>query len=317
MIFPGLKKLGKQLGFKNNGIFFYGYLQNCFISFADGQGLKLLCIRTPVALDEEDKKKIKSWEKKGYASQVSFPEVSAQQITITFLEKFLPFKVAKIKEIIEDIVGYIAAKYPNAEIKCSTCQNAATSDPEMGIYEIDGVPTPLCRACASKRQKEIDEAKEELENQPDNYIQGIGTAAAFSIPGILASILFFALGKIAAVSGLIYLFLALKGYTWANGKLNKTGLLIVSAISLFFSALGTWIAYVIYVASELAKTPEFSADSFGDRIFAAFSLIEIPELHEELNKNIAITLIICGICIVLQMRQTWKSVSRARIKKLD
>ena len=317
MIFPGLKKLRDQLGFKDNGTICYGFFKNSFFSFADGRNIKLLCIRTPEVLDDEDKEKIKTWEKKGYASQVSFSEDPSRYAEITFPEKFWPFKVSKIKEVIEDIANYIANKYPNSEVKCSYCDNAATPDVKVRVYEMNGEPMPLCEACASQIQKGLNEEKENLDRQPDNYLRGAATGAIFSIPGILASVFFFALGKIAGVTGLVYYALALKGYSWAKGKLDKTGIVIVSIISLVFSILGTYVGYAIDIARQLADNPDFCEDSFIERFSVSFDIMEIPEVHTELNKNLAVTLIVCGICIVVQMYTIWRTLPTSKVKKLD
>ena len=317
MILPGLKKLRDQLGFKDNGTFCYGFVKNSFFTFADGCNIKKLCIRTPEVLDDEDKEKIQSWKKKGYASEVLFSEDPSRYVEINFPEKFWPFKVAKIKEVIEDIANYIDNKYPNSEVKCSSCDCAATSDVKVRVFEMNGEPMPLCETCASQIQKGLNAEKEELDRQPDNYLRGAATAAVFSIPGILGSVFFFALGRIAGVTGLIYFALAQKGYTWAKGKLDKTGILIISIISLLFSALGTYVGYAIDIARELANNPDFSADTFGERFIAAFEVMEIPEVQTELNKNLAFTLIICGVCIGAQLYSVWRAMPTSDVKKLD
>ena len=317
MIFPGLKKLRNQLGFKDNGTFCYGYVKNSFFTFADGPNIKLLSVWTPEVLDKDDKAKIQSWQKKGYASQVSFSVDSARHVEITFSEKFIPFKVKKIKEVIEDISDYIADKYPNSEARCCLCDNAATSNVKVRIFEFAGEPMPICEDCANKIQKDLEAEIEEFDRQPDNYLQGAATAAVFSIPGILGSVFFFTIGRIAGVMGLIYYALALKGYSWAKGKLDKTGITIISLISLVFSILGTYVGYAIDIARELSNNPDFCNDSFFERFSAAFKVMEIPEVHTELNKNLAITLIVCGICIAFQIYKVWETLPKSKVERLD
>ncbi|MBC6720517.1 hypothetical protein [Treponema sp. Marseille-Q4130] len=57
MIFPGLKKLSQEFGFKNNGTYFYGFINNTYVMFADGANRKNVCFRFPIELNEGDKKK--------------------------------------------------------------------------------------------------------------------------------------------------------------------------------------------------------------------------------------------------------------------
>lgn len=55
IIFPGLKKLGKEFNFKNNKTFLYGFIKNTYVMFADGANTKNVWFRFPEKLDEADK----------------------------------------------------------------------------------------------------------------------------------------------------------------------------------------------------------------------------------------------------------------------
>ena len=60
MISPGLKKLSKQYGFKNNGTFIYGTVKNSYVVTFDGNDRKNVWFRFPGQLDESGKIKIES-----------------------------------------------------------------------------------------------------------------------------------------------------------------------------------------------------------------------------------------------------------------
>ena len=152
------------------------------------------------------------------------------------------FKIAKIKEVIEDIVDYIANKYPKAKISCSGDDCLAAEG--LGVYDVHGVPLPMCGSCAQRLENAIENTYEEEKLQPDNYLQGIAAAALFPVPGILLTFFFFMLGRVAGASGLLYFYLAQKGYTRAKGKLNKVGVFIISIISIIYTIAGTYISYV-------------------------------------------------------------------------
>lgn len=314
MIFPGLKKLGQEFGFKNNGTYIYGFLGNTYVVFADGPNKKNVWFRFPHSLDESDKQKIKSWEKKGYAKNVEFLEDQSFDVRITFMEYFVPFKIAKIKEVIEDITKYSAEKYPQAKPKC--CGDNCLSYTNLNIYEVDGIPLPMCAACAQKLERDIEDIYEQEKLQPNNYLIGFIAAAVFSIPGILVSFFFFMLGKLAAVAGLVYYILAQKGYAWAKGKYNKIGIIIISLISLLFTALGTYISYVGSVVKELFKIPEMKPHPFADIVKAAFVLVQEPELKKELLTNIYVSLFICGVSIIIYAIQSLKTIEKIKVKKL-
>ena len=317
MLLPGLKKLGNQLGFKRNGDYCYGYVKNCFVTLFEGKNVKMVGFRTPVVIDEDDKQKFLSWQKKGYASQILFSEDPSRYVEFSFPERFWPYKISKIKEVIEDMVNYMAEKYPDVPFKCSCSDCEADENTPVHIYELNGEPTPLCEKCAKEINQNFEVQNDAINHVPDNYLQGALAAAVASVPGILVSLLFYHMGKIAAVTGLVYYFLATQGYNWAKGKMDKIGVIIISAVSLAFSAIGTYVGYLIDVTNGLTEFEVYSTMPFLERLEVASTIIQDPEVQTELNGELAKTLILCGACIVYSMHTSWKSVGKSKIKQLD
>ena len=314
MTFPGLKKLAKEFGFINNGRFLFGFLKNSYIMFADGANQKNVWFRFPNKLDADDKQKIESWKKKGYAKKVDFLEENSFDVELVFTEYFIPFKIAKIKEVIEDITDYIANKYPEAKIACSG-DDCLVSD-GLDIYDVDGVPLPMCSSCVQRLENTIENTYEEEKLQPGNYLQGIMLAAFFSIPGIFLTFFFFILGRIAGISGIVYYYLAQKGYMQAKGKLNKIGVFIISGISIIYTAVGTYLSYVGYVIRELTKEPSLKGAPFADLVKIGFEIVTDPVVKNELLKNIYLSLFLCGICIILSTIHALKRTGKLKIKKI-
>lgn len=313
MIFPGLKKLGNQFNFKNNGRFIYGFINNTYVMFADGTNQKNVWFRFPNSLGESDKVKISSWKKKGYAKSIDFLEGQAFHVEITFTEYFLPFKISKIKEVIEDITDYIKGKYPEQNVKC--CGENCISESELNIFDIEGLPLPMCPSCVHRLENLIENDYEDFKQQPNNYLNGTIAAFLFSIPGIIVTFLFFLLGSIAAVSGLVYFYLAQKGYVWAKGKMNKIGVLIISFVSLAYTVIGTYLSYIAVIVKEVLKLPDIKGVPMLELITLAFESVKTPEVKRELLTNIYLSLLLCGICIVINMVQALKSTGKTKIKK--
>lgn len=314
MIFPGLRKLEKEFGFKDNGTMIYGFIKNSYISFADGNNQKNVWFRFPVELDDQDRQKISAWQKKGYANAISFFDDDIYDIKINFTEYFAPFKVEKIKEIILDITDYISQKYPDAKVQC--CSENCSSTENLEIYDVDGAPIPLCPTCAQRVETEIENANEEERLVPNNYLQGTLMAAVFSIPGILLTFVIFLAGRIAGITGLLYYYLAQKGYVFAKGKLNKVGVVIISLVSLVYSAFGTFISYIGILLKEVYKDPSVKAIPFKDVFDYIISVVFYDtEVKKEMMSNIYISLIVCGICIVVSMVQSLKTAGKSKIKK--
>ncbi|MBR5696418.1 MAG: hypothetical protein IKX43_09375 [Paludibacteraceae bacterium] len=310
------KELWNELGFKSAGSFVYGFLKNSYVLFAQANGAKMLWFRFPVELDENDKQNIQSWEKKDYAKKVEFTGDGTMDVEMTFRETILPTKEDIIKEVIMGVTGYIADKYPEARINCSGTD--CSCDNNLEVYEVNGLPIPMCAECAKKLGENIDEAYEEMERQPGNYLRGFLGASLFSIPGILVTFLLFMLGKIAALSGIVYYFLAQKGYIWFKGKFDKLGVAIVSLTSLLFVVIGTYLSYIASIVVELCKGDSSSEGlSVSEATKFAFVYVKAPEVEEELLSNIYMSLFICGIIIVIYAYGAFKSTGKPTVKKLS
>ena len=305
-----LKKLNETLGFKSNEVFLYGFLKNTFVIIHEDEDNKIcVSVRFPIELDDSDTGRIKSWEKDGYAKKVEKDPDDATSVDLEFKSS----NSDKIKEVLEDISGYIAEKYPEAKIQC---YGKDCTETNIDIYELSGVPVPLCEKCAKEMEKDFEKANIEEEAAPGNYLRGFLGASLFSIPGILVSFIFIMLGKIAAIAGLAYYYLALKGYTWAKGKFDKIGVLIVSVTSLLFVVIGTYISVVADIAFEMKKIDEFADKPMSDLFLFAFAFAQTPEVASDIKKDIYLALLVCGICIVLYAFQAFKSAGqKLTIKK--
>lgn len=313
MVFPGLKKLGKELDFKNNGTFIYGFIGNTYVMFGDGSNQKNVWFRFPVSVDEETKQKISEWNKKGYAKEIKFLEDNSFDVELTFVEYFKPYKVSKIKEVILDITDYVNKKYDGEKPKC-TGENCTVSN-NLEIFNVGKLPLPMCHDCIQRLQNKVDDSYEEFENEPNNYLQGSILAFIFALPGILLTFFFMILGRIAGISGFLYFFLAQKGYIRAKGKYNKIGVIIISAISFILTFVGTYLGYVGMILKNLLSYPEMKSIRFIELVKSAFEAVKIPELKNELFVNEKLALLICGICIVSSMIQAFRSTGKIKIRK--
>lgn len=314
MTFPGLRKLASEFGFANNGTYFYGFIHNTYVIMADGKNKKIVQMIFPCKIEQSDKEKILSWKKKGYAKSIDFGEEHVFEVQITFAEYFLPFKIEKIKEVVQDIANYIKEKYPEEKPKCTgkDCQ----ADSELEIYNIDGIPLPLCPSCAKKIESDIERAYEEESLKPNNYIQGLLGALTFPIPGIFLTYIFFMLGRIAAVSGIVYFFLAQKGYTWAKGKLDKIGILIISLSSIFYTIAGTFVSYVACIVKEILKDPSVKGVPLTEIIkYTVSTVLAEEEARAEIIKNCTMSLILCGIVIAINTARLFKSSAKTKLEK--
>lgn len=313
MIFPGLKKLGNELGFKHNDKFIYGMLKNSYVMFADGPNQKNVYFRFPVIPDENDIAFIKGWCKKGYAKTVEIYEEDTFNCKFNFMEYIVPYKISKIKEVIESVTGYIFEKYPDAKMKCAS--DGCNHDSAVEIYDVDGRPVPLCESCAKSIEQKMEIANQEFEQQENNYVSGTLGAVLFSIPGILVSVFFFLLGAISAIASLVYSFLAKKGYVWAKGKYNKVGVIIITFVTVLYTVLGTLVGYSSILVKEMLKYDAYKGLPLGDFISYLIDLFKVPEIIREFHANVYIALVISVVFLVVNTIQSFKETKKANIKK--
>lgn len=312
-MFPGLKKLEKELNFTDNGSLAYGIIKNTLVAFCDGNNEKLLYLSFAEKLSEEDKEKILSWEKKGYATKIDFPEEDLFNAIFHFREIFAPFKIEKIKEIIMDITDYFYEKYPEAVLKC--CGKDCESDTDIKIYNLGSSIVLLCPSCANKIQKSMDEAYEDFNNEPNNYLSGTIGALLCAIPGVIVTFIFFLLERLTALSGAVYYLLAMKGYKWLKGKFNKVGVLIVGIISLLYTAAGTFVSYIACIIYKLYKKPDMKGVPIGNTISYVLEIAKRADVKKEILQNIYLSLFLCGICIVLYIVEGFKQTKKITLKK--
>ena len=313
MISPGLKKLSKQYGFKNNGTFIYGMVKNSYVVAFDGNNRKNVWFRFPGQLDEGDKIKIESWKRKGYAKEIIFLDDSAISVEMNFIEHIIPFNIKKIKEVIDDIANYIFNKYPEGKILCSEDDCSADA---VTIYTIGGLPLPLCRVCAENLRTRTESLYKEEKAENNNYIKGIIYALFFCIPGILYNILFGMLGKITGICGAAYYGLAREGFLEAKGKFNKIGIALVSVVSLLFSVFGAYVSYFAYVIKKIITQSEIKSSAFKKAAEIAFKIMRIPEVKKEITANIHMSLVFCGIAIIIFMIKDFQEVKKIKIRKI-
>ena len=101
-----------------------------------------------------------------------------------------------------------------------------------------------------------------------------------------------------------------------RGKFNKIGVLIISGASVFYAVAGTFVGYVALIVKEFYK--EFSAEgvSLFDIIkYTVNTVLTNPVVRHELIVNIRLSLLFCGVCIIINMVQSLKQTEKTKVKK--
>jgi hypothetical protein len=296
MLWPGIKKLGKELRLKRTDSEAAGMIQNCFVRMYDGNQIKVLELYVP-ELDDDDKNNIiKSLEAQKIKKYVWLPN----GVKIIFIEVILPYSTGKIRDLLDEFVKYFSNKYPGQKPQCQRCGQQNETD----IYCVNNAPLLICDDCYRQTVKDIQNENTERQNVKGNYVWGFIGAVLFAIPGILLTVLFFVyLHSMAAVSAVVYIILGTIGYKKFKGKVSPVGAVIIITAGLIMVAVGVTIAYSVLILREISR--ELAIIHFDMLI----SVLKMPEVRDELLTNIVLSYIVSGIYFICQlyiMVKEWK-----------
>ena len=289
MLYPGVKKLGKELGFKRTNNEAVGMMRNCFVKLYDGRNMKLLEIFVPQIFDA-DKEQIEEILKQ---DKVKRYEWFNNSIKITFPEYFRPYSMSKIKNILISITDHFYRKYPEEIPQCHDCGEQKRAE----AYYIGNVTKFLCSDCFRTAERTTNEKFNEYQQEPNNYFRGFIGALLFAIPGILVTILLFIfLERLAAISALLYIVLGMKGYKLFKGKTTPLGALIVILTGILMIAVGIIITYSVFIMKEI-KTTDLNL---------VILILKVPEIRRDIILNIGLSYVISAFFIIVQLIQMMK-----------
>lgn len=134
---------------------------------------------------------------------------------------------------------------------CSICgQNM-----EVASYRSGEKYYNLCESCASNMLGNADKMLKQKAEKEENVIGGVIGALIGSLLGVLCIVLFSMMGYVAAISGVVMAFGALKGYEMLAGKLSKPGV----AVSVVFMVIMTYVGNRLAIAVDVLK-------KYGDKL---------------------------------------------------
>jgi hypothetical protein len=305
MLWPGVKKLGKELNLKRTDSEALGFIKNCFVKIYDGYNIKVMELYVPEMGDDDKDNIIKKLETR----KIKKYEWVPNGVKITFIEMIIPYSIKKIKELLDEFVNYFSNKYPAQKPQCQHCGQQNVTD----IYCINNVSLLICNDCYRQTEKTTQNENLEQQNIKGNYLLGFIGAILFAIPGILLTVLLFVfLNSMAAVSAIVYVILGTIGYKKFKGKISPVGAFIIIITGLIMVAVGVTISYSVAILWEISKELEIiNFDVLINFLKIIFkNIFEMPEVRKELITNIVTSYIVSGLYFVFQLNQMvkeWKN----------
>ena len=174
----------------------------------------------------------------------------------------------------------------------------------------------LCEECFFAKQETLSAARANYDNSRTNYIPGFFGALIFALPGVaLAVLLFVFLDTIAAVSTVLCMVLAQKGYVACKGKSSPVGAVLVSAAGIITTMAGIFAGYVAYIIKLFLDE---GYPIIPEMILPIVNLIiRDPALLKELMGNVAIALLVSGVYIILTLHKMMKEWRFPEIVKAE
>ena len=289
--------LGLNLEFNNRAV--YGFIKNVFVigSYDGGHEGRNQYISFkfsfPTLPDIDDINKIISFREQNDSIVITPPMKDNENFHIKadFISLFIPPSVAEIVKTVSSIANYMAEKYPDLSPACSI--RSCRSTEKLNIYNKDSIPILMCSECAAREKQHLLAQIEAERNKPNNYLQGITNAVLRSmIPVILVFILLKLiefnddLELLPGSAGFFFYYFAFKGYTSAGGKDSNTAYMIISATSVFCTAAGMLLGFMVYDMVESGGC--YVKDSFN-------YVVSSSTFHA----NLIGALIVCFICSMI------------------
>ncbi len=301
MLFPGVKKIGKRLGLERADGVALGKLKNAFIRLYDGRNMKVLEMTYP-ALSEADKERVD-----GVLAErgVKRHEWAGSRLIVRLVEAFKPYSSKKLLALAEELAELSLSVGDGGSVKCEQCGDAEKAE----AYSVPGGSAFLCEACRASLGEKMDEEKRQYDSAPRNYLPGAVGAFALALPGVLLTAAFFIfLDRLAAISAVLYVFLAIKGYGLLKGRMDRIGALIINAVGVGMTCIGVYISYFLMILYKVKSWP------------MTREIMAMPEVVREMRANVVIALTVSLIYIVFntyEMLTKWRLPELKRAVKID
>jgi hypothetical protein len=300
VLFPGVKKIGGHLGLEQTDSMAVGLVRNCYIRLYDGRNQKVLEVFPP-KLEDGDHPKVEALLAQEKIKNFSWSDTS---ICVVFKEYVKPYSAEKIERIIQGLTALFQEAYPEGSYCCQKCEGTAPAHP----YYLGNENFYLCDTCFSELKQLHEADKAEYDSKPNNVLAGTLGALLFAIPGILVTSLFFIfLNRIAALSSVIFVYLATLGYRKFAQKDSLPGAVSINLVSLLMTALGIAVSYCLNIAWILKGFARLG------------EVLSMPSVQRELGINVLVGLIISALYLALntlEMVKGWRFPELKRARKI-
>jgi hypothetical protein len=251
MLYPGMKKIGREKGWHRSKNLVTGYERGYLVNMGDGQGFKFISMNFLEIPDDRISIIKDSLEQLKKQYRINGITVDSKSLYVSIRELFVPAKKAAILNLLNAIIDILAG---NSISRNDTCSECGSNNFELHYLSTSEVILPLCKSCVDKARADLSRSKNEFDNEEKFYVRGTLGAIVFSLPGVVIWMLVAVyLQRIAAAVALLMAYASLKGYEifgGKTGKLQKWILVLVNIVMVVFANYFT-VGYILFIEKKM------------------------------------------------------------------
>lgn len=292
MVGSGIKKYAKENGLTvKNGVA-YGVYRGYMITMQEGAGWKSVDFAVwmdndlNLAVQNQLRSMFDEQTKKDY--RVMDLAGTNNCISVKFFDN--PGTMAKVKDVIDLMVNRLSACQVPGAGYCAHCGQPIDGSASAETVMVKGAVHQMHSGCAASVERELGDAREELQSQGSVASGAIG-AVLGGIVGVIPWAIASYLGVFVGWLGFLIGFAAKKGYELLKGKECKTKAFIIIVVTILCVILAEIAGYGVMFMTEFEL-------SFAESIELFFQVLEVePEAMSEVVGNLALGLVFAGLGI--------------------
>lgn len=300
MIFPRVKKLGRDHNWKRTSSTVFGEHKGYWFNVGDGMGFKYIKANL-YTLDESARAHLdtllgQNRKVIGYHEYEVFPNA----VLLKFNENITSISRKKIDSGLDFLVSSFEQLGLSKMNACHTCQGGST----LKHYDVNGEGRLLCSTCANAIEGQFNQSERKDRLEENNYLTGFAGALLFSFAGVAGWVLLQQLGYMSSAMALVIAFLALRGYTYFKGKMGSFTHLIIIATGMLAVVAANYISYLTSFLLEGLSIQDF-----------LYYYRTNEEIAGELHKNLIISFVLSAmvwIWLFFTIRQEQPSLKPAK-----
>lgn len=165
----------------------------------------------------------------------------------------------------------------------NTCCEFCGEENDITPFLIDQSIAPCCKNCQFEIKNTINENQNNYKSKNNNVIGGIVGGFIGALIGSILWIIIYQMNYIAAIAGLAIAICCIKGYQLFGGKLNISGIIITSLITLFMVYFANHISLAISIYSEFNTYYDIT---FFDALRSVPAFLSEPEVVSVFIKDL-------------------------------